>query len=108
MTMEWPRFGAIKLYGLSMNKIELIDTLQERNGLSKTEARKTVERFFDSMADALARGSRVEIRGLFTFSVKEYKGYTGRNPKTGEHVAVKAKRLPVFKPGPDLKKRVDH
>ena len=90
-----------------MNKNELIKELKENNGLSKAEARKTVELFFDSMADALARGSRVDIRGLCSFSVKEYKGYTGRNPKTGERVTVKAKRLPFFKPGLDLKKRVD-
>jgi integration host factor subunit beta len=90
-----------------MNKNELIKELKENNGLSKAEARKTVELFFDSMADALARDSRVDIRGLCSFSVKEYKGYTGRNPKTGERVTVKAKRLPFFKPGLDLKKRVD-
>jgi integration host factor subunit beta len=90
-----------------MNKNELIEALKESNGLSKAEARKTVELVFASMADALTRGDRVEIRGLCSFSVKEYKGYTGRNPKTGEHVAVKAKRLPFFKPGLDLKTRVD-
>lgn len=90
-----------------MNKKELINALKEKGGLSKAEARETVELFFASMADALARGSRVQIRGLCSFSVKEYKGYTGRNPKTGEHVTVKAKRLPFFKPGLDLKKRVD-
>lgn len=90
-----------------MNKNELINALKEKGGLSKAEARETVELFFASMADALARGSRVQIRGLCSFSVKEYKGYTGRNPKTGEHVTVKAKRLPFFKPGLDLKKRVD-
>lgn len=90
-----------------MNKIDLIQKLKEKNNLSMAPAQKAVELFFDALADALARGCRVEIRGLCSFKVKEYKGYTGRNPKTGERVTVKAKKLPFFKPGTDLKKRVD-
>ncbi|BBO80437.1 integration host factor subunit beta [Desulfosarcina ovata subsp. sediminis] len=90
-----------------MNKNGLIEALREAGGISKSEARKTVELFFDSMADALAKGGRVEIRGLCSFFVKEYKGYTGRNPKSGKPVTVKAKRLPFFKSGLDLKTRVD-
>lgn len=90
-----------------MNKNELIESLKETNGLSKAMAGKIVDLFFNSMTDALAKGGRVEIRGLCTFFVKEYKGYNGRNPKTGEIVTVKAKRLPFFKPGLDLKIRVD-
>jgi integration host factor subunit beta len=90
-----------------MNKLELIQSLKEKNGISKAQAQKMVELFFDAMADALARGCRVEIRGLCSFKIKEYPGYTGRNPKTGERVTVKAKKLPFFKPGTDLKKRVD-
>lgn len=90
-----------------MNKNELIEALKETNGLSKAEAGKIVELVFSSMTDTLAKGGRVEIRGLCTFFVKEYEGYTGRNPKTGKPVTVKAKRLPFFKPGLDLKDRVD-
>jgi integration host factor subunit beta len=90
-----------------MNKFELIQSLKETNGLSRAEAQKIVEMFFDAMVEALADGDRVEVRGLCSFFVKEYKGYTGRNPKTGELVSVKAKRLPFFKPGLDLKARVD-
>jgi len=60
-----------------------------------------------SMADALAAGDRVEIRGLCTFYVKQYKAYTGRNPKTGEQVQIKPKKLPYFKCGKELKDRVD-
>jgi nucleoid DNA-binding protein len=57
---------------------------------------------------ALAAGDRVEIRGLFTMFVKEYKAYTGRNPKTKEAVQVPAKKLPFFKCGKELKDRVDY
>ena len=90
-----------------MNKKELIVELAKRQGLAKSESAKIVDLFFDTMAKALCSGGRVEIRGLCAFKVKEYPGYTGRNPKTGEQVEVKGKKLPFFKVGTDLKKRVD-
>jgi len=90
-----------------MNKLELISTLKNEANISKTEAAKVVEIFFDSMADALAEEQRVEIRGLCSFFVKKYKSYTGRNPKTGEKVTIHPKRLPFFKCGKELKERVD-
>jgi integration host factor subunit beta len=90
-----------------MNKIELIQSLKESSGLTRAEAQKVVEMFFDAVAEALIKGERVEIRGLCIFHVKEYKSYTGRNPKTGERVTVRSKKLPYFKPGTDLKNRVD-
>jgi integration host factor subunit beta len=66
-----------------MNKLELIQALRNSDGrLSKSEAAAVVDIFFNEMADALARGERVEIRGLCPFFVKEYRSYTGRNPKT--------------------------
>ena len=90
-----------------MNKVDLIQTLKDSNNLSKSEAEKIVTLFFDQMADALAKGDRVEIRGLFSLFVKNYWGYTGRNPKTGELVKIAPKKLPFFKVGKDLKDRVD-
>ncbi|MBT8333453.1 MAG: integration host factor subunit beta, partial [Deltaproteobacteria bacterium] len=69
-----------------MNKIDLIQTLCTTNGLTKVEASKIVSIFFEQMAGALEKGDRVEIRGLCSFYVKDYEGYTGRNPKTGETV----------------------
>ena len=79
-----------------MNKLELISMLKEKAKLSKAEAAKVVEIFFDSMSEALANGERVEIRGLCSFYVKEYKSYTGRNPKTGEQGQDKAQEAAVF------------
>ena len=64
--------------------------------------------FFDEMANALANGDRVEIRGLCSFFVKKYKAYSGRNPKTGKKVKVKPKKLPFFKCGLELKDRADY
>ena len=91
-----------------MNKIELIETLKKEVGITKNEARKIVELFFDEMSNALATNDRVEIRGLFSFYVKYYKAYTGRNPKTGEQIKTKSKKLPFFKCGQELKERVDN
>ena len=90
-----------------MNKLELISALKNETNISKSEAAKVVQIFFDHMADALANDERVEIRGLCSFFVKKYKSYTGRNPKTGEKVAIKPKRLPFFKSGKELKERVN-
>ena len=90
-----------------MNKLELIATLKSKAGISKSEAAMVVQILFDDMAEALALGDRVEIRGLCSFYVKEYKSYLGRNPKTGEKVAIKPKKLPFFKSGKELKDRVD-
>jgi integration host factor subunit beta len=90
-----------------MNKLELIDVLKYETGLAKTEADAVVRIFFNEMSDALARGDRVEIRGLFSIYVKKYKAYTGRNPRSGKKVKVKTKKLPFFKTGTELKKRVD-
>lgn len=90
-----------------MNKAELIESLAREEGLSNVDARRYVELFFDTINESLAKGERVEIRGLCIFKIKEYKGYAGRNPKTGELVKVKPKRLPFFKPGADLKQRVN-
>jgi integration host factor subunit beta len=60
------------------------------------------------MANAMINGDRIEIRGFCSFFIKEYNGYTGRNPKTGEKAFVPPKRLPFFKCGKDLKDRVDY
>ena len=91
-----------------MNKLELISALKTEANISKAEAAKVVEIFFNSMTDALAEEDRVEIRGLCSFYVKQYKSYIGRNPKTGEKVPIKPKRLPFFKSGKELKERVNH
>ena len=91
-----------------MNKVDFIEALREETGLTRSKAKEVVELFFDEISDALASGDRVEIRGLSSFYVKEYKAYTGRNPKTGEPIQVRPKKLPFFKCGKELKERVDY
>ena len=102
----------LKLYihieGDIMNKLELIDMLKNECRLSKKEAAAIVDLFFDSMSEALAKGDRVEVRGLCSLYIKEYQSYNGRNPKTGEIVQVTPKKLPFFKCGKELKDRVDY
>ena len=90
-----------------MNKFELIQALKDATNLTKPQAAAVVDLFFNGIADELANGGRVEIRGLCSFFVKKYDGYTGRNPKTGELVKIKPKKLPFFKAGKELKERVD-
>ena len=91
-----------------MNKLDLINRMKDECGLLKKEAATVVDIFFESMSEALENGERVEIRGLCSFYVKEYKSYRGRNPKTGESVPVAPKKLPFFKCGKELKDRVDY
>jgi integration host factor subunit beta len=93
--------------GDNMNKLELISALKQETNISKHEAAKIVTFFFDSMSNSLVSGDRVEIRGLCSFFVKKYKSYVGRNPKTGEKVTIKPKKLPFFKCGKELRERVN-
>lgn len=86
-----------------MNKSELIKVLSEENNISIEEATLVVSTFVDSMKDALLKGDRVEIRGFGSFKIKQYEGYSGRNPKTGEIVTVEPKQLPFFRAGKELK-----
>ena len=86
-----------------MNKSELVKALSDQANISLDEATLVVNTFVDSMKDSLLEGGRVEIRGFGSFKVKEYGSYAGRNPRTGEKVAVEPKRLPFFRAGKELK-----
>ena len=90
-----------------MIKAELIEALANEAGLTRSKAKDVMKTVFNTMANALADGDRVEIRGLGTFKVKNYDGYAGRNPETGEPINIKAKKLPFFKCGRELKEMVD-
>ncbi len=90
-----------------MKKSDLVNVLSRETELTLKMAEEVVNIVFNGMTNALAKGDRVEIRGFGSFKVKKYKGYTGKNPKTGEPVKVKPKKLPFFKCGKELKERVD-
>ncbi|NVL90758.1 MAG: integration host factor subunit beta [Desulfobacterales bacterium] len=89
-----------------MNKSGLISSLQKESSITKAKAEKAIDIVFDSISEALARGNRVEIRGFCSIFAKNYKGYIGRNPKTGTPVQVPPKKLPFFKCGKELKERI--
>lgn len=86
-----------------MNKSELIKVFSEKFEIGDAAATEMVRLFFEAIKESLARGDRVEIRGFGSFVMKEYQGYTGRNPKSGALADVKPKRLPFFKAGKELK-----
>jgi integration host factor subunit beta len=90
-----------------MTKSELIDAIAGRAELTKARAELLINCVFDAMVEALQRGEGIEIRGFGSFTVRPYKPYNGRNPRTGQPVPVPAKRLPFFKVGKDLKELVN-
>jgi integration host factor subunit beta len=90
-----------------MTKSEMIDAIAARAELTKMRGEAVVNCVFDSMTEALRRGEGIEIRGFGSFTVRPYKPYDGRNPRTGQPVPVPAKRLPFFKVGKELKEIVN-
>ncbi|MGM0415369.1 MAG: HU family DNA-binding protein [Thermodesulfobacteriota bacterium] len=90
-----------------MNKSELVEALSLEKDLTHKRAEQIVNLIFNSMAEELSNDGRIEIRGFGSFIVKDYKAYTGRNPKTGETIQVEDKKLPFFKVGKELRERVN-
>ncbi len=91
-----------------MIRSELVQHLARENpGLMPKEIEKIVDSFFDTIAEQLASGGRVELRGFGAFSTRARDARTGRNPRTGASVAVAAKRVPYFKPGKEMRARLN-
>jgi len=90
-----------------MNKSELVDALAEKGKMTRKKAEDVVDLIFNSMVDAMKSGDRIEIRGFGSFVVKDYGSYRGRNPRTGQSIEVRPKKLPFFKVGKELRERVD-
>ena len=90
-----------------MNKRELIEAFAKESGVTIRDAEVCVNTLFNSMADALSKGGRVEIRGFGSFKVKEYEPYSGRNPKTGESIQVRRIKLLYFKLSSMMRKRIN-
>lgn len=91
-----------------MIRSELIQKLAEENpGLTMPEVERIVDLFFKEIVDRLAAGGRVELRGFGAFTTRARDARTGRNPRTGEQVPVSAKRVPYFKPGKEMRERLN-
>ena len=92
-----------------MTKSELIERLAtEQTHLNQTDVELAVRSILEQLSRALAEGERVEIRGFGSFSLHYRPPRMGRNPKTGDAVALPGKHVPHFQPGKELRERVDH
>ena len=90
-----------------MTKSQLVDLAADEMGQPRKAIETAVNTIFNSMAEALINGERIEVRGFGNFTVREYRPYNGRNPKTGVTVSVPAKRMPFFKVGKELRDRIN-
>ena len=90
----------------TVTKSELIERVAQATKLPHGKAEDIVNTVFDSMIDALRRGEGIEIRGFGSFTVRHYKAYEGRNPRTGEALMVPSMRVPKFRPAKALKEAV--
>lgn len=90
-----------------MNKSDLVIALHTDLDLPIRKTEEIVDTMFDHMSRTLVNGDRIEIRGFGSFEVRDYPGYTGRNPATGELITVADKRLPFFKAGKELRETID-
>lgn len=90
-----------------MVRSELVTILSARADVTQAQAEEVVEFFFAEIVKAMTTEGRVEVRGFGSFSVRKYRSYEGRNPKTGKVIAVAQKKLPFFKVGLELRQRVD-
>ncbi len=91
-----------------MTRSDLVEDLANRFGqLTQRDAEYAVKTILDAVSDALVRGHRIEIRGFGSFSVNRRSPRMGRNPRSGESVAIPEKRVPHFKPGKALREAVD-
>lgn len=86
-----------------MNKTELIDKIAQAADISKAAASKALDAFFEGVSDALRKGDTVPLIGFGTFVVRERAARSGRNPRTGETIQIKASKIPAFKAGKALK-----
>jgi len=89
-----------------VNKMEVVDAIASRAGLSKADADRALNAFIDTVADALARGEKVTVTGFGTFEVRHRAARMGRNPQTGAPLHIPATDTPAFKAGKGLKDAV--
>jgi DNA-binding protein HU-beta len=91
-----------------MKKADLVDLVAQQRGLPRPQVEATVDSLIDAVADGLAKGERIDLRGFGAFAVRESAARSGRNPQTGETIQIAARRVPTFKAGKELRDRVNH
>ena len=92
---------------MALTKAGIAESLYEKLGLNKREARELVEIYFDEIKEALSNGKQVKLSGFGNFDLRDKKERPGRNPKTGESIPISARRVVTFKPGQKLKNKVE-
>lgn len=89
-----------------MTKKDIILKVSDESNLKQIDVKKVVQRTFDCIVEALVRGEKIELRNFGIFKIKQRKSRTGRNPRTGQIVPVPPRKVVVFKPGLEMKKKV--
>jgi DNA-binding protein HU-beta len=90
-----------------MKKSDLVDAIAGKAGVPKAQVQQMVDDVFDLNAEGLTKGEKIDLRGFGTFSVRDSAARTGRNPQTGEAIQIPARKVPGFKPGKELKDKVN-
>jgi nucleoid DNA-binding protein len=90
-----------------MKKSDIVDSISGKIGVPKAQVQQMVDDVFDLIAEGLTKGEKIDLRGFGTFSVRDSKARTGRNPQSGEPIQIPARRVPAFKPGKELKEKVN-
>ncbi len=90
-----------------MNKSELVSAMAEKSGLTKVDSERAYKAFVETVTETLASGDTLSLIGFGTFLVRERAARTGRNPRTGETIQIKASKNPAFKAGKALKDAVN-
>jgi integration host factor subunit alpha len=92
---------------MALTKAEMAEHLFEKLGVNKRDAKDLVETFFEEVREALESGEQVKLSGFGNFALRQKNERPGRNPKTGEDIPIKARRVVTFRPGQKLKSRVE-
>jgi DNA-binding protein HU-beta len=90
-----------------MKKADLVDLVSQQKNLPRPQVEATIDSLIDAVAEGLARGERIDLRGFGAFAVRESAARSGRNPQTGETIQISARRVPTFKAGKELRDRVN-
>jgi nucleoid DNA-binding protein len=91
-----------------MTKKDIILKISDETNLKQLDVKKVVQKTFDYIVEALTRGEKIELRNFGVFKIKQRKSRTGRNPRTGQVVPVPPRKVVVFKPGLEMKKKITY
>ena len=89
-----------------MTKKDIVLKIADQTGIKQVDVKKVVQKTFDCIIDSLIKSEKVELRNFGVFKVKERRARTGRNPRTGQAVPVPPRKVAIFKPGLDMKKKI--